>query len=98
MRIRRKNGQIIEAYYVNEKLVTLVPFVNNSAPCSNCHFFDSYQLKCIFPEDKLKKCKVEEGATHGWNTTEYIRVFEEAKDEIISVSTSQKISSLPDKP
>lgn len=87
MRIRRKNGQIIEACYVSGTLVTLTPFTNNSAPCSNCHFFDSYQLKCVFPEDKVKECKVEGGTTHGWNTMEYTRVFEEPKDEIISVET-----------
>lgn len=97
IRIRRKSGQIIETHCINGSFVTLTPFMNTSAPCSNCHFFNSYQLKCTFPEDKQKKCKVETGTTHGWNTIEYTYVVEEAKDEIISASTSsQKIPPLPD--
>lgn len=49
-------------------------------------FFDNYQLKCVFPGDKSKECKVEEGSIHGWNTIEYVPVFLEVKDEIIPVN------------
>ena len=84
LRVKRKSGQIIETRCINGAFVTLTPFIDTSSPCSNCHFFDSYQLKCVFPEDTLKECKVESGTTHGWNTMEYTRVIEKPKDEIIS--------------
>lgn len=86
MKIKKETGRIIEAHYIGGTLVSLVPFKNTSAPCGNCHFFDNYQLKCVFPGDKSKECKVEEGSIHGWNTIEYVPVFLEVKDEIIPVN------------
>ena len=83
MKIKKADGRIIEAHFIGGELVSLVNFENNSAPCSNCHFFNLYQLKCVFPEDRQKECKIEQGTTNGWNTTEYIQVLDEAKDEII---------------
>ena len=65
MKIKKENGEIIEAHYINGKLVTLVPFVNNSAPCSNCALWNAYELKCTFPKDKTKECKIEEGTWQG---------------------------------
>ena len=84
MKIKKENGEIIEAHYINGKLVTLVPFVNNSAPCSNCALWNAYELKCTFPKDKTKECKIEEGTLRGWNTLEYVIPISSAKDEIIS--------------
>lgn len=72
MKIKKEDGRIIEAHYINGKLVTLVPFVNNSAPCSKCALWNAYELKCTFPKDKTKECKREKGTLRGWNTLEYV--------------------------
>lgn len=86
MKIRKSDGKIIEVHIINKKFVKLESFENNSAPCSNCVFFDKYQLKCVFPEDKTKECDVKQGTDKGWNTLEYVEDFEEPKDEIIPVN------------
>ena len=65
----------METENINGTDYTLKLFVDNSAPCSKCAFFQRYPLKCGFPEDYTKKCKCTLGTTHGWNTLEYIPTF-----------------------
>jgi hypothetical protein len=79
----KKNGEIIEAQYINETLVSLKPFENNSAPCSHCAFLDKFKLECTFPKDKVKECKFEQGTERGWNTLEYTLLILRKSDEII---------------
>lgn len=57
---------------INGTDYTLKLFVDNSAPCSKCAFFQRYSLRCSFPKDYTKKCKSTLGTTHGWNTLEYV--------------------------
>lgn len=79
----KKNGKIIEVQLIDGVLVSLKPFENNSAPCSHCAFFNKYKLECIFPKDKLKECKLEQGTKNGWNTLEYTTLVLRTGDEII---------------
>ena len=53
----------------------LVEHIDNSAPCSKCHYFKG--MMCSFPIGEDKKCKVEKGTSKGWNTQEYTLVPEE---------------------
>ena len=84
MKIRKRDGKIIEVHIINKKFVTLKDFKNNSSPCSNCALFDGYQLECTFPKDKVKECKFEQETDKGWNTLEYVEDFHDPKDEIIT--------------
>lgn len=59
-------------------LYTLVPYVDNSAPCGKCAFFNKFDLKCIFPTDRrTRKCTNRPGTSKGWNNTEYRKLSED---------------------
>ena len=58
---------------INNKEYVLVTYINNSAPCSKCAFFDHNSLHCKFPEKYNKECEHNPGTLKGWNTKEYRR-------------------------
>lgn len=68
----RKRKQNWKTRMKNIEAHELKFFENNSAPCSHCAYFDKSQLKCVFPEEKSKECKSEQGTEKGWNTLEYV--------------------------
>lgn len=84
MKIRKENGEIINAKYIDGILVSLKSFEDNSAPCSHCAFFDKPNLECIISKNRIKECKMEEGTKKGWNTLEYVATSLKEKDTIIS--------------
>lgn len=58
---------------INLDDLELASYIDTSAPCSHCVFFDvgASRFKCKFPKDKEKKCTCELGNSKGFCTTEY---------------------------
>lgn len=55
---------------INGKEYELILYSENSAPCSNCAFFNIHTLTCTLQLEE-KKCKCELHPIKGWDTWEY---------------------------
>ena len=52
---------------------------DNSAPCSYCAFWDFMKVKCRFPKNRKRGCRMDTGTSKGWDTYEYQEIPNEQK-------------------
>lgn len=60
---------------------------DNSAPCSKCAFWDSWNVKCRFPKNRRRGCRIDIGTHKGLDTYEY----QEIPNEQVCTNKNKKV-------